>query len=137
MAVREKQHCACRTNGILLCLHLFFFFLRFIYFSAVLGLRCFARAFSTCGEWIYSSLRVAFLLRWLLLSRSLGSRCTRASVIVLLRLSCSSAKSSLATLPVPGLNLPGPGIEPVSCTGRWILTHYTTREVLFFFFFKK
>ena len=32
-------------------------------------------------------------------------------------------------------NLPGPGIEPVLCTGRQILICYTTREVLKVSFF--
>ena len=37
MAVREKQHCACRTNGILLCLHLFFFFFKIYLFFGCAG----------------------------------------------------------------------------------------------------
>ena len=54
----------------------FFFLYKFIYlFMAVLGLHCCMRAFSSCGEWGYSSLRCAgFSLRWLLLLRSTGSR---------------------------------------------------------------
>ena len=52
----------------------FFFFLFF--FLAALGLLCCARAFSSCGEWGYSSLQCAgFSLWWLLLLWSTGSRC--------------------------------------------------------------
>ena len=42
---------------------------------AVLGLCCCAQAFSSCGEWGYSSLWcTGFSLQWLLLLRSTGSR---------------------------------------------------------------
>ena len=54
-------------------------FIYFIYllFLAALGLRCCARAFSSCGERGYSSLQCAgFSLRWLLLLWSTGSRRT-------------------------------------------------------------
>ena len=44
-------------------------------FLAALGLRCRARAFSSCGERGYSSLWcTGFSLQWLLLLRSKGSR---------------------------------------------------------------
>ena len=43
--------------------------------GAVLGFRCCVRAFSSCGEWGYSSLRcVGFSLQWVLLLRNTGSR---------------------------------------------------------------
>ena len=76
-----------------------FIFNKFIYFLAALGLRCCARAFSSCGErgllfmWCTS-----FSLQWLLLLWSTGSRragfssCgSRASVVVAHGLSCSAA----------------------------------------------
>ena len=44
---------------------------------AMLGIRCFARAFSSCGEPGYSLLWcTGFSLQWLLLLRSTGSRRT-------------------------------------------------------------
>ena len=50
-------------------------FILFILFLAALGLRCCARAFSSCGEQGYSSLWcTGFSLQWLLLLRSTGSR---------------------------------------------------------------
>ena len=61
-------------------LKLFSFFLnKFIYFIyiflAVLGLRCCAWAFSSCGEWgLLFVVVCGFSLRWLLLLRSMGSR---------------------------------------------------------------
>ena len=60
-----------------------FFFYKFIYlFMASLGLRCCVRAFFSCRERGYSSLRcTGFLLRWLLLLRSTGSR-HEGSVVV-------------------------------------------------------
>ena len=68
-------------------LNLFLFFL----FLAALDLCCCAQAFSSWGEWGYSLLWCAgFSLRWLLLLRSMGSRCT-GSVVVVHGLSCSVA----------------------------------------------
>ena len=54
----------------------FFFLNLFIYlFLAALGLCCCVRAFSSCSERGYSSLRcVGFSLRWLLLLLSMGPR---------------------------------------------------------------
>ena len=53
-----------------------FFKIYLFLFLAVLGLHCCARAFSSCGERGYSSLRcMGFSLWWLLLLRSTGSRC--------------------------------------------------------------
>ena len=51
-------------------------FVLFIYlFLSALGLRCCARAFSSCSEQGYSSLWcTGFLLQWLLLLWSTGSR---------------------------------------------------------------
>ena len=73
----------------------FFNFLCIIYllflFLAVLGLRFYVRAFSSCGEWGHSSSRCAglSLLRPLLL-RSRGSR-RAGSVVVVHGPSCSAA----------------------------------------------
>ena len=44
--------------------------------------------------------------------------------VVVHGLSCPSARGILASLP---------GLEPASCTGRLILNHWTTREVLSYF----
>ena len=53
-----------------------FFFFNFIYLVLVaLALRCCAQAFSSCGEWGYSSFRcTGFSLQWPLLLRNMGSR---------------------------------------------------------------
>ena len=62
----------------------FFFFLKdfliylFIYylFLTVLGLCCYARAFSSCGEWrLFFIVVHGLLIEWLLLLQSTGSRC--------------------------------------------------------------
>ena len=55
----------------------FGFFNKFIYLFvlAVLGLRCCALAFSSCGAGGYSSLQCAGFSLWLLLLQSTGSRC--------------------------------------------------------------
>ena len=56
---------------------IFLFFIAFIIhlILVVLGLCCCLRAFSSCSEWGYSSLRCSgFSLQWLLLLRSTGSR---------------------------------------------------------------
>ena len=74
----------------------------------------------TAANGSYSSLWcVGFSLRWLLLLRSTGSRCT-GSVVVVHGLSCSAACG----------NLPRPGLGPVSpaLAGRF-LTTAPTREV--------
>ena len=64
----------------------------FIYlFLAALGLRCCMQAFSSFSEWGYSSLWcVGFLLQWLLLLRSTGSR--RVGSVVWLRGSRAQAR---------------------------------------------
>ena len=64
-----------RGSSVLFC----FIILYFIYlFLAALGLRCCARAFSSCGErgLLFVAVRELFSLRWLLLLRSTGSRHT-------------------------------------------------------------
>ena len=67
----------------------------------------------------YSSLLcTGFSLRWPLLLRSTGSRCT-GSVVVVHGLSCSAACGIF----------PAQGSNPCPCIGRQILNHCTTREV--------
>ena len=94
---------------------------------AVLGLRCCARAFSSCGEWGYSSLQCAgFSLRWLLLLQSMGSRHVGFS-------SCGTQAQQLwrMGLVAPqhvGSSRTGAWTR-IPCTGRWILNHCATREV--------
>ena len=95
-----------------------FVFNKFIYlFLATLGLCCCARAFSSCSEWGYSSLRcTGFSLRWLHLLQSMGSRCTGfsscGSRALELRLSSCGARALLLRgmwdLPRPGLSNPRP-----------------------------
>ena len=92
----------------------FFFFLinlLLFLFLAALGLCCCVRAFSSCGERGYSSQWCAgFLLWWLLLLQSMGSR----------RLGFSSCGTWAKQLWLMGLvdvrhvGFPQPGIEPVS-----------------------
>ena len=80
----------------------------------------------------YSSLWcVGFSLWWLLLLQSMGSVCrgfssccTRASVVVVPRLSCSAHVGSSQTR----------GWPCVPCIGRQILNHWATRETLHKFY---
>ena len=81
---------------------------------AVLGLHCWARAFSSCGSGVYSLLRCAgFSLRWPLLLRSTGSRHVGFS-------SCGTQALLLRGM----WDLPRPGLEPVSAAlaGRFLTT---------------
>ena len=86
------------------------------------------RAFCSCGERGYSSLwSSSFSLRWLLLLRSMGSRCSGFR-------SCSTWAQQLRHV---GLVAPRHvGFSPdwdgahIPCTGRQILSSWTTREVL-------
>ena len=74
---------------------------------------------------LYKNIYLFIWLYWLLVEACEIFHCGPwalecvGSVVVASRLSC------------PRLwNLPGPGIKPVSlCIGRWILNHWTTREV--------
>ena len=80
----------------------------FIYllFLAVLVLHLCTRTFSGCSEWgLLSLCCVGFLLRWLLLRWSTGSRVCGLSI-----------HGSWAQMPlsVCGILVPGPRIEPVS-----------------------
>ena len=70
---------------------------------AALGLYCCTWAFSSCSRG-YSLLQWAdFSLQWLLLSRSMGSRCS-GSVVV----------ANRPSFPMACGNLPGPGLKSVS-----------------------
>ena len=111
-------------------------FIYFIYlFLAVLGLCCYARAFSSCGEW-----RLLFVaMQWLLLLRSMGCRCvgfsscsTRARQLWL-----TGSRAQAQQLWHTGLVAPrhvGSSRTRVRthvpCIGRQILKHCTTREAL-------
>ena len=69
--------------------HFFFFILKFIYllFLAVLGLRCCARAFSSCGERGLLFVAVhGLLIAVASLCCGAGALGARASVVVALRL---------------------------------------------------
>ena len=117
-------------------------FFKFIYFLAVLGLRCCARAFSSCGErGLLSSLRCAgFSLQWLLLLWSMGSRRTGfsscGSWTLERRLSSCGARAYLLR---GTWDLPGPGLEPVfpALTGGFLTTAPPGkfRQYFFTFFF--
>ena len=81
-----------------------------------MGLRCCARAFSSCGEWGYSSLQCGGFS--CCGARALGAR---ASVVAACGLSSCGARASL--LRRMG-DLPEPGLEPVSpaLAGRFLTT---------------
>ena len=93
----------------------------FIYlFLAALGLCCCARGFSlaVASRGYFSFWCSSFLLRWLLLFQSMGSR-AQASIAVVHRLSCSG--------PVESCWSWDPSRVP--CTSMQILNHWATREV--------
>ena len=112
---------------------LFFIIYLFIHlFLVVLGLRCCVRAFYSCGEWGYSSLRcVGLSLSWPLLLQSTSSR-RAGSVVMAHGLSCSAA---CGIFPDQGSN-PCPlhwqaDSQPLrhqGSPGRWIFNHWTSRE---------
>ena len=97
------------------------YFLKIIYlFLAKLGICCCVWAFSSCsGGGGCSSLRCS--VRWLLLLQSTGSRHT---AVVMHGLRCSRRVGSSQTR--DWIRVP--------CIGRWILNHWTTREVPLFYF---
>ena len=105
-------------------------FLFFKLFLAALGLCCCMWAFSSCGELGLLFITVlSFSFWWLLLLQNMGFRyaginsCSiqaqslrlAGSVVVVHRLSCSA---TCAIIP-----------DRIPCIGRWILNHWTTREV--------
>ena len=104
-------------------------------FLAVLGLCCWVWAFSSCREQGYSFVAVGSLsLLWVLLLWSKGLVYV-ASVVVVHGLSC------LAVCEVSFLvSFQARDQTCVPCIGRWILNHWTIREVqikanFFFLFF--
>ena len=128
----------------------FFFFINlfFIYlFLSALGLRCCTRAFSSCGKWGYSLLWCSgFLLRWLLLLRSAGSRragfssCGTWAQQLWLAGSRTQAQQAQQLQHTGLVALQHVGSSRtrertcVPCIGRRILNHHTTREVPEFIF---
>ena len=100
----------------------FVFFLKkiFFYLLAVLGLRCCSRAFSSCREQVYSSLRVHGLLIAVPSLVAEHGLYSPGSVVVAHRLSCSVAFGIF----------PDQGSNRVPCIGRWILNPCTNREAL-------
>ena len=95
-------------------------------FSAVLGLCCFAQAFSSCSKWALLSC-AGFSPQRLLLLQSTGSG----------HAGCSSWGTQAQSSQLVGLVAPkhvkSSWIRDqthVPCTGRWILIHCATREVL-------
>ena len=111
----------------ILCTFFFYINLFILFYLAVLGLHCCARAFSSAASGGYSSLWCAgFSLRWLLLLWSTGSRCAGFS-------SCGTHAQQLWCM---GLGAPwqvgSSRIRDrtcVPCIGRRILNHCDTREV--------
>ena len=127
------------SNRILTFIFLFYKFIYFIYlFLAALGLHCCVRAFYSCGEWGYSSLRcVGFSLRWLLLLRSTGSRHAGFSScgVQAQQLWLTGSRGQAQQLWRTGLVAPQHvgssqtrDRTHVPCNGRWILNHCATRE---------
>ena len=92
------------------------------FFLAALGLCCCTRAFSSCGA--QASYCCDFSCCWAQTLGCVGSVAvvpglwSTNSVVVAHVLSCSKACGIF----------PGPGIEPVSWTGRQILYHWANRE---------
>ena len=85
-------------------------------FLAALGLHCCAGAFSSCGEagLLFVAVR-GFLLRWLLLLQSTGSRHAGFSSCGLWALECRlSSWGTRAWLLHDMWNLPRPGLELAS-----------------------
>ena len=116
------------------------FILFYLFILAVLGLCCCAWASSSCGERGYSSLWCAgFLLWWLVLLQSTGSRCTGFSSCGTraqqLWLAGSRAQAQqLWCTGLVALRHVGSSCTRartcVPCIGRRILNHCTTREAL-------
>ena len=105
MVVREKQHCACRTNEILLCLHLFFF-LRFIY----LFIGC-AGSSLLCRGFLYlRGVRSALRCVWAFYYGGFSCYGTWALGACGLQLLCCTGLVALSCM----WDLPGKGMEPVS-----------------------
>ena len=99
----------------------------FYLFLVVLGLRCQARAFSSCGDGGYSQLQcVSFSLQWFLLLWNTGCR-HLGSVVVVHGL---SLLWGMWDLPRPGIELVSPALA-----GRFLSTVPIGKSCTFFFFF--
>ena len=83
----------------------------FILFLVVLGLHCYTQSFSSCSK------------QGLLFLGCTSFSCCRAQALEHGLRSCGM----WAELPHNMWNLPGPEIEPISCTSRRIVNHRTTR----------
>ena len=93
----------------------------------MLGLHCFVRSFSRCGQWgllFYSSLQcVGFSLLWLLLLRSMGSKRAGFRSCGSWALECRLSSCGARAYLLHGMwDLPGPGLESVSpaLAGRFL-----------------
>ena len=90
---------------------------------AVLGLRCCARAFSSCGKWgpLFIAVREPLTIAASLVSEHR---------LQMRRLSSCGSRAQL----LRGMwDLPRPGLEPVfPALGRRILNHCATREAISF-----
>ena len=84
-------------------------------FLAVLGLRCCRQVFSSCSE----QGAILFSLRWFLLLWNTSYR-ARSQLLWNMGLDALRHAGSSQTRDQ----------TPVSCVGRWVLNHWTTREVL-------
>ena len=103
----------------------------FLFIFDCMGLDC-CMGFSY-GEWRLLQLQcTGFSLLWLLLFAEHGLQSTQASVVAGHGLSSCSSEALEHRLSSCGAqvlfprgmwDLPGQGIKPVSCTGRWILYH--------------
>ena len=101
-----------------------YLFIYLIYlFMAVLGLRCCARAFSSCGKWgpLFIAVREPLTIAASLVSEHR---------LQMRRLSSCGSRAQL----LRGMwDLPRPGLEPVfPALGRRILNHCATREAISF-----
>ena len=115
-------------------------FLVLLFFLAVLDLRCFAQAFSSCAKWRLLLLpRVDFSLRWLLLLGSRFSSCvgfsscgTQALEHRLSGCGLAVAMGLVALQHVESwIRDPGSGIRPMALAlSGGLLMHCTTRELL-------
>ena len=119
-----------------------FFLNNFVYlFLAVLGLHCFAWAFSSCSEWGWLVLpaECRLLFAMLLLKLSTGSRHAGFSSCSLQAL--GNRFRICGTLDLAALRHVGStqtwDRTHVLCIGRWILIHCATREVTYQVHIKK
>ena len=94
-----------------------------IYFLVGFDLCCCSRSFFSRGAWASHCGSFSCSGVW--------ARGTWASTVAASRLSTCGL---WALLPRDKWSFHGPGMGCVPCVGRWILTHHTTRGVLFYYF---